>query len=270
MTAPDRTLRLLATGLVQPRLEEGWDAGLSAADKRRSPRIWRMASVAAQRTLAASVVVPRSLVAATALGALDETRAFLDRLYSEGLGSPRNFIASVHNSMAGKLAQELTIRGPNLTICDGQNSFAAALVAADLLSDDDLPVLVIAVDENVELLSRLVPNFSEECRAFLHTEWTDGAAGFLLSREAADDAPRLRAAGPSPTDREGAEQTCAALLPPPEDRSPTFVPLAQCSTSFLGPPMTVHELACGQSSGCWVVPSFAPSSQAAAVVELCV
>ena len=80
-----------------------------ASLKRRDPRIWQMAYVATHRAIESSPLKPRSIVVATALGALDETKNFLDGVFSDGLGSPRNFIASVHNSMAGKIAQEFKI-----------------------------------------------------------------------------------------------------------------------------------------------------------------
>ena len=128
---------ILAAACVEPDADPSWSASLPAAIKRRDPRIWQMAYAAAHRVVSNGTAVPASIVCATALGALDETRNYLDGVFKDGFGSPRHFIASVHNSMAGKLALEFKIAGPNLTVCEGQNSFASALAAASLLSPED-------------------------------------------------------------------------------------------------------------------------------------
>ena len=129
--------------------------------KRQDARIWQMAYAATAGIVTTEDAChPRSVIVGTALGALDETRLFLDGVFIDGLGSPRNFIAAMYNSIAGKLALEFTICGPSLTICDSHNSFASALVAADLLADNDFPVLLCIVDERLPLLDDLQPHFS--------------------------------------------------------------------------------------------------------------
>lgn len=269
MTAASEYLWVTAAAAVTPSDEPQWDAGISPAEKRRSPRIWRMASVAAQRVLDANGASPRSLIVATALGALDETREFLARVYTEGLGSPRNFIASVHNSMGGKLAQQFGIDGPNLTICDGQCSMASAIASADLLNDEDFPVLLIAVDESVQMLEELLPYFPPQCRHFLQPGWKDGAVALLCCRKQDGARAKIRALGPTPVDAEDAEATvtrlCAEL-----DGITRAVPIEESSTDFIRPAAVVEEHLNRAQPGRYAIPSYSPTAGVVAVIDLCI
>jgi len=132
-------LSVQSASAVLPLQEPSWSDEVPASLKRRDPRIWQMAYVASLRVMTNLPVKPNAIMVATALGALDETKNFLDGVFTDGLGSPRNFIASVHNSMAGKLAQEFKVAGPNLTLCDGHNSLASAIGACALLQSGDFP-----------------------------------------------------------------------------------------------------------------------------------
>jgi hypothetical protein len=261
------SLRVIASGNVQPHADPAWDALVSPADKRRSPRIWQLASTAAARALTGTELRPRALVSATALGALDETRLFLDRLFSENLGSPRNFVASVHNSMAGKLALDLGIQGPNLTLCDSHNSLAAAVAAAQLLDEADLPVLIVAVDENTALIEQLTPYFSAECQAVLARGWKDGAVAFLCDR--GEGGPRIDSLGPAPKGEASAQQACALLAAPITAQGAQLLQLAETCTSFLQPALVAEQLLREKRSCRYAIPSYAPTCETVAVLDLC-
>ena len=269
MSICTRPIALEAAGRVVPSEQPQWAESLSAAERRRSPRIWQMASVAVSRALEQNSATPRSLVVATALGALDETRNFLELVFTEGHGSPRSFIASVHNSMAGKLAQDLSIAGPNLTICDGQNSFAAAIGALDLLADHDLPSLLVTVDENTTLLERLHPYLSTECRGYLHSGWPDGAVAFVCTRQRRGRVPTLRAAGPATLEDSSPEETCRALAEDAFGPDIPLIPLTTSATSYLQPALLTYELITRREQPHIVIPSYAPTAHAAAAIEIC-
>ena len=190
------TFTCIAAASVHTATDPLWAGAVPTANRRRDPRIWQMAHVAVARLFATTAIRPASIISATALGALDETKNYLDGIFAENLGSPRNFIASVHNSMAGKLAIDFAITGPNLTVCDGPNSLASALAAAALLDPCDFPLLVVAVDEQIELLLRLAPYCAPQCQSLLVSNVYEGAAAFLLTTDSgstsiAADAPRL-------------------------------------------------------------------------------
>jgi hypothetical protein len=268
MITSSRPLHVTAIGRVVPAQEPDWNAGISPGDKRRSPRIWQMASIAAARALEGQPQ-PRALLTATALGALDETRAFLQKVFVDGLGSPRNFIASVHNSMGGKLAQDHDIRGPNLTLCDGQNSLASAIVAADLLADEDFPALIVAVDENIQLLEDLLPFFSPQCRAHVQAGWNDAAVALLCTRQSEVSMGTVAAYGPvvaAAEDAQSVRDQFAASLPD----STRLLDLGDTCASFIHPALAVHDLLAGGKAGRAAVPSHAPTSGATAAVEVCI
>ena len=158
------TLKIIKSSIVRPALDPEWEELFPKALRARTPRIWRMARVAVDTIVSDGTARPKSLISATALGALDETKSYFDGLFNDGFGSPRNFIASVHNSMAGKIALDFKISGPNLTVCDGHNSFASAIVTASILSKIDFPALVLVIDEKIRLLDDIIPNLSGICK----------------------------------------------------------------------------------------------------------
>lgn len=236
--------------------------------KRRDARIWRMAYAAAAGVVADDgTCQPRAVIAGTALGALEETRLFLDGVFTDGLGSPRNFIASVHNSIAGKLALEFKIGGPNLTICDSHNSFASALIAADLLNDVDFPVLLCIVDERLPLLDDLQPYFTRRCRSFCIDQWEEAAVAFLITNAPSAGDAAMRAFGPVLTERHDPESICRKLT---EANVPGFTGefhFNGSSTSFVQPAITAVNVL-KQGNGPAVIGSFSPTSGAAAIVEI--
>ena len=113
-------LSVLSSSAIIPRREPEWEKEVPASLKRRDPRIWQMAYLAASRTLGKTDLKPNSIVIGTGLGALDETKNVLDGVYGEGFSSPRNFIASVHNSIAGKLALNSGSQVPTLQCVKGR------------------------------------------------------------------------------------------------------------------------------------------------------
>lgn len=178
-------------------------------------RILQIAYVAALRIIQnlSPEQLPNSVVVATAFGALDETKNFLDGVYSDGFGSPRNFITSVHNSIAGKVALEFKIKGPNITICDGQNSLASAIGAVDLLLPENFPVLLLCIDERIELLDTIVDSFNRSGKNCGTSSWKDGCVGFLIGESELSGKYNIRASGPVPANATDDYQDISALQP---------------------------------------------------------
>jgi hypothetical protein len=263
-------LFIVNAAALAPKMEAAWTDEVPASLKRRDPRIWQMAYGAATRAMKNCPAKPNSIIVATALGALDETKNFLDGVFTDGFGSPRNFIASVHNSMAGKLAQEFKVPGPNLTLCDGHNSLASAIGTCALLKDGDFPALVVAVDENIELLDRLIPYLSPECKQSLYDNSQEGAVAFLLSNNADTPGPRVRSKGPFFIGDKSADEACSKLIASQNHEMQTTVSLpSQTTGSFLSVPFAIYGIYCKQSAGHFYVGSFSPSSKSMAIVELC-
>jgi len=263
-------LSILSVSAVLPSQEATWTNEVPATLKRRDPRIWHMAYVASLRAMTHCTIKPNSIIVATALGALDETKNFLDGVFTDGLGSPRNFIASVHNSIAGKLAQEFKVAGPNLTLCDGHNSLASAIGACSLLKDADFPALVVAVDENIELLDRLIPHLSPECKQALSNNGQEGAIAFVLNNKSGNHGPRIRSIGPLFIGEGKPDNVCATLAQSQSPDTQISVSLpSKTAGSFLAVPIAVHEIFRGSIVGRYALCSFSPSSKSIAIVEVC-
>ncbi|MBD3421902.1 MAG: hypothetical protein GF398_17465 [Chitinivibrionales bacterium] len=256
--------------ILKPRQEDGWEQAIPAGLKRRSPRIWQMAYVVTRRLLDTCTTLPGSIVAATALGALDETRAFLESIYKTGFGSPRNFISSVHNSMAGKLAIEFKIPGPNLTLCDGPNSLASALVAASLLDDDDFPLLLLTIDEQIDLLEKIKPHLSLACRSFLSTEWEEAAAAMMLTRKQSPARMQARGIGPITVRGNNPEQECRTHAATFSRHKSTYISPKAGSNSSVAPCEQIAEIGTGNVHGTYIIATTSPSANSYGLVELCV
>jgi hypothetical protein len=113
-----------AEGLIEPR------------KLRRMFRLARMAAVAARQALNMAGVDPAALaprrigiVFGTAFGALEITQKFIDSWMVNGQrhASPLNFMNSVHGILASQIALDIGATGVNLTICQRDISFEAAL-----------------------------------------------------------------------------------------------------------------------------------------------
>lgn len=261
-------LSVIAVSCVIPAREESWADSLPPSIKRRDPRIWQMAYAAGSRALAQTDLKPRSIIAGTALGALDETKNFLEMLYAEGFGSPRNFIASVHNSMAGKLALEFKIPGPNITVCDGQNSPASSLVTADLLNDEDFPALLLLIDERIKLLDDLQRGFSDTCKTYLKENWEEAACAMIVCRDNSRARVKIRGIGPVPVDGQKPEIACRKLAGLSGDNPNVKFLFEESCSSFIQPAICVCELIADEAPSHGIIGSYSPTSAAAACVEL--
>ena len=101
---------------------------------------------------------PGAVFFGTGWGALSETHDFLKALYetNERFASPTDFMGSVHNATAGRIAIKFNARGPNITTTGGDYSFEQALMSAHLLTTEkDTPLLVMGADEFHPVLSEL-------------------------------------------------------------------------------------------------------------------
>jgi hypothetical protein len=253
---------IAGASLVQPSLTPDWNACIPAAMKRRDPRIWHVAYSAAHKVINETGIKPVSVIAGTALGALDETKNFLDTVFDTGFGNPRHFIASVHNSMAGKIALEFQIKGPNLTVCDGQNSLASAIVSLDTLDASDFPVLVLLIDEHIPLLDVLHPHFSSLCKDYFDKEWVDGAFAMILDCDSGKYHKKIRAFGPV-TVNGSAEASIQTLA---KDNDVTSSISIQ-STSYLAPGIAVYNQVSGKTESS-AIASYAPASDSVALTEI--
>jgi hypothetical protein len=226
-----------------------------------------MAYSAAHKVITETGITPNSIIAATALGALDETKNFLDTVYDTGFGNPRHFIASVHNSMAGKIALEFQIKGSNITVCEGQNSLASSLVMLEALNESDFPAIVILIDEHIELLDRLQPNFSSLCKDFLKPDWKDGAFALIVDKNKSDCKSQIRAFPPA--------LRTESILSSIKNLTLKYLPdyknevlLESSSTSYLQPGITTFESLSDSNLKRVVVGSYSPASDSVAIIEV--
>lgn len=175
------SLYILATELFKPENDLHWRDSLPPAIKRKDPRIWQIGYTVTKRILERTQIVPKSIIVGTALGALDETCNFLNTIFIDGFASPRNFIASVHNSTAGKIALDFKISGPNLTFCDGPNTLVSCFKNVSFLNDDCFPALVLFIDEKIELFHKLKPFLSQSCSEKFISNWDEVCVAFLVT-----------------------------------------------------------------------------------------
>lgn len=263
---------ILSSAHLRPDKEPKWQSNIPAAMKRRAPRIWQMAYTATKRAIeSCGEIQVRSIVAGTALGALDETRRYLDGTFKDGFGSPRNFIASVHNSMAGKLALQWHITGPNLTVCDGQNSLASACVAANLLTEDYFPCMILAVDENIDLLKQVHPHLAPECRTFLSPDWPDAAVVLIIDKPVQQPSPvSISAAAPRLIPKDAApESVLCTLAQDTWSETGEILDLHQTSSSYIKSALTVCELLEAGNPTDTIIGSCSPASGCVAAVRVC-
>jgi len=261
-----RYLAITGHNVVFPGRNDDWKESVPAKMKRRDARIWQMACAAVAPVVTASERSPRSVIVGTALGALEETRQFLDGVFTDGLGSPRSFMSSVHNSIAGKIALEFGIRGPNLTICDSHNSFASSVITADLLTEHDFPVLICIIDERIPILDELYPYFSRRCRPYLSPDWEEAAIAFSIDVNGAPGRP-IRAFGPLSTQRRDPEFVCRSVL---QKELPLFTGtfrFNESTTSFVQPAITAADVV-HTGTDHTIIGSYSPTSGAVALVEI--
>ena len=79
-------LSVLSSSAIIPRREPEWEKEVPASLKRRDPRIWQMAYLAASRTLGKTDLKPNSIVIGTGLVPLMRQTCWME--YGEGFSSP--------------------------------------------------------------------------------------------------------------------------------------------------------------------------------------
>ena len=132
---------------------------------------------------------PGAVFFGTGWGALSETHDFLKALYetNERFSSPTDFMGSVHNATAGRIAIKFNARGPNITTTGGDYSFEQALMSAHLLTTEkNTPLLVMGADEFHPVLSELF----DPSVARGETP-SDGGGALLLRGSKTGSGPRL-------------------------------------------------------------------------------
>ena len=147
---------------------------------KRLPRMTLSLALSAHKD-AACEAKPAAVFMGTGWGALSETYDFLTRLTdsSEQFPSPTDFVGSVHNGPAGQTAIMFGAAGANITASGGDYSFEQALLAADLLMEEEKEsCLVLGADEGHRILSPLLdPSIAPG------TILADGGGAFCLSRK---------------------------------------------------------------------------------------
>lgn len=132
-------------------------------DFRRATTNVRLAAAAVEAALPAGDTERLGLVVATGHGELEPTVGFLLELGRSGVARPLLFQNSLHNTVAGFLAQRHRIVGPVVTVSNGALSGEDALdVARTLLLTDADRVLVVAVDTFPSSLDELLPSLYPE------------------------------------------------------------------------------------------------------------
>lgn len=132
---------------------------------------------------------PGAVFFGTGWGGLSETHDFLKALYEtdERFSSPTDFMGSVHNATAGRIAVKFGATGPNITTTGGDYSFEQALMSAHLLATgQDKPVLVMGADEFHPELSGI---FDASVRK-AETP-SDGGGALLVGRGKTGSGPKL-------------------------------------------------------------------------------
>jgi hypothetical protein len=257
-----------SAGIVLPGEDSSWNATIPPAMKRKDPRIWQLAYIATLRAIGESGIQCKSVISGTALGALDETKNFLDGIYGEGFGSPRNFIASVHNSMAGKLALDFKIDGPNLTVCDGHNSAASSLAIASLLEDHDFPALLLLIDENITFFETIGEHISTECKPYISKGWKEAAVALIIDKKLDSSSPMVRGFGPVLTGDAAPEVRCKSIAEESiGDLSGCDILFTESTSSFVQPAIELYNCYAAKCSKHKVVGSCSPVGNATAVME---
>ncbi len=186
-------LSLLSIGAVIPSQEENWKEYIPKHLKRRTPKVWQMSNIAVSRALQNSPKHPTAIVSAAALGALNETVNFFNKFSETGLGSPKHFIASVHNSTAGKIAVDFKIKGTNLSLCDSHTSLSSAISTTALLQDEI--ILLIISEEHMEILDEIYREIGVEVSQDGPKE---GSIALVLSTKTVPDTIQISATPPTP------------------------------------------------------------------------
>jgi 3-oxoacyl-(acyl-carrier-protein) synthase len=187
------TLNAFSKGLNCQGLlsEKEISRSLSTRAVRRLKRLSRMGLSLATAAFenAGNHKEPGAVFFGTGWGGLSETHDFLNQLYetNERFSSPTDFMGSVHNATAGRIAVKFGATGPNITTTGGDYSFEQALMSAHLMATgQDKSVLVMGADEFHPELSGL---FDASVRkAQTHS---DGGGALLVKRGKTGAGPKL-------------------------------------------------------------------------------
>lgn len=230
-------MKIDSCSLYLPSESDMKELVLPASLKRRAPRIWKLAYAAVSAVMEKSDITPEAIVCGTALGALDETISFIKKVHTANMGSPRQFIASVHNSMAGVIAKEFSVTGSNMTVCDGHNSLASAISTAGYLPEQK--ILILIVDEQLPLLDEIYEQCENSERFTGAVQ--EGALALILDK----------------TSREFPQISATALVPSKEKAG---------KSSLFAPALELHELLREKQSG--RIESFSPTSRCSSSVTV--
>lgn len=136
---------------------------------RRVPAVYQAAFLATKNVLNQKA---DAVICVSALGCLNETISFVDKLDETGFGSPKDFVFSVHNSLGGMLAKEFQITGANITLTD--TNIEKAIEIAEIL--DEKSILIVEFDDRNEFAKQVLKkcdNISTEepfAAAFLYSK----------------------------------------------------------------------------------------------------
>ncbi len=157
----------------------------SANRNRRDRRAGRLTNLAcylaAKAGEDAGRETPGSIFMGTGWGAMTETSRFFEKLFDSGerFSSPIDFVGSVHNAPAGKVALDFGAKGPDITTSGGDYSFEQALMAAELAVIDQNDVIVMGADELHPKLSPLIDPLGT----------SDGGGALYMNRKRKDGFP---------------------------------------------------------------------------------
>jgi hypothetical protein len=133
---------------------------------RRVPVVYQLAYSAVKKTIESPTLdhseKPQAIICVSALGCLNETISFLDKLDNDGLGSPKDFVFSTHNSLGGMLAKEFKITGTSFTICD--RSIDSATEVAEIINEKT--ILIVEFDDSNEFAKGILQESADVSEAF--------------------------------------------------------------------------------------------------------
>lgn len=147
-------------------IEPNYSDYLDPRAMRRMSRIMKMGLTTALTCLnKTNTGNPDAIITATALGCLEDTAAFLNKLsHKDGqLLNPTPFIQSTHNTVGGAIALQLKCNSYNNTFSHQGFSFESAITDAQLLLRENQAgnILLGALDELIEPVSTILNQLRE-------------------------------------------------------------------------------------------------------------
>ncbi|MBP6335433.1 MAG: beta-ketoacyl synthase chain length factor, partial [Bacteroidia bacterium] len=173
-----------------PCVEPDYSTFIDVKAIRRMSRIIRMGVTSSLIALRDSTIQkPDAIVVGTALGCLEDTVSFLNKLVAnkEELLNPTAFIHSTHNTISSQIALNLQCRGYNSTYVHRNISFESAIIDSILLLQEGSvnTVLTGGIDELTEtsyIILKRLGYYTPEIRA------GEGSSFFLLSNRKSSNA----------------------------------------------------------------------------------